>query len=93
MRGVPRDIKRDGGPASPKTHAQSIQAKQISTSTQKHRRIPYSSSRLPIVTMVNIAIAGTGRIAQTIAEVLRENPEHNIVTLSRKVCPTTQIHP
>ena len=36
--------------------------------------------------MVVIAIAGgTGNIGQTIAEVLKENPEHRVIVLSRKV--------
>ena len=37
--------------------------------------------------MVTIAIAGgTGKIGLTIAEVLKENPKHKVIVLSRKVC-------
>lgn len=36
--------------------------------------------------MVNIAIAGgTGNMGGTIAEVLKENPKHKVIVLSRKV--------
>jgi nucleoside-diphosphate-sugar epimerase len=36
--------------------------------------------------MVTIAIAGgAGNIGQTITDVLKANPEHNVVVLSRKV--------